>query len=446
MNQVVHAISRLNPGALASLLLIFAGLILYGANSAAGAALLSMVLLALLVLACANRSSQALSAFARANWLSILAFGVFLAVAFGASLVHWRPQVGDLPASTRWGGPTMALSPYRSIEGIAALFGPAAAFMLGSLFSAEREQRDWIGRWVALLTLLYCAYALWLFFAAQSAGRLDAGISSANGAADVFIILALTAAAIVVRGARGHLSGAARRTTDGPRTPALLRTPFALGALILSFTCLLLTASRAGLVAGAIGVLVFASAIGAQMMKGQGGRRGMLAIPVLVMAAALAVLFWRGGDDVLERFALADQDLAIRRQIALAHWPFFSESPVFGQGLGAYYELNTLAAHPENWTALRPAGSVHNIYIQALEETGLVGLGLLGLMLATPLERAMRRGFGPHSGAEYAAAAFAGAIVLFAHGFTDFGLQTPAIAALFAFVLGAFAPPYRKRA
>ncbi len=93
-------------------------------------------------------------------------------------------------------------------------------------------------------------------------------------------------------------------------------------------------------------------------------------------------------------------------------------------------------ATPQNWNAIGNIGSAHNIYVQALEETGVVGFALLGALVAFLLARGFRHvQDGRKRGQTWSAAVLASAVILLGHGWVDFGLQTPAIGALLAFCL-----------
>jgi hypothetical protein len=58
-------------------------------------------------------------------------------------------------------------------------------------------------------------------------------------------------------------------------------------------------------------------------------------------------------------------------------------------------------------------------------------------MLAPLMARALRRLARGEGGVEWAAAALAMSALLLLHGLVDFALQVPAIAAFYAFMLGA---------
>lgn len=442
MHALLRRLKDVNAPALAVLIVLFLALLLNGANSAAGAALLSITTLAALAVAAALAPRRALQGLVVANWVSITAALTFLVLALLSTLpgLGWPERTHTLWTMLGDGAWPASISPYRTLEGAVAVMSVFASYALGALAAPDSKSRDWAGRWLVGFAIAYAFAGLYLFFANAGArgARLDVGVTSANAAAALFGVFSVIAAALLVRAGRGRLGGDVETPLpSGWRWAGFaFKAPMSFAAMLLLFACLLLTASRGGLVATLAGFLLFAAAIATQSLKNASARGGVLLAPIAIFAAAFALLFARGGEDVMQRFALAAEDLEVRRALADAHWGFVMERPMLGHGLNTYHELNALAATPENWRALRAPGSTHNIFIQVLEETGVIGLGLWALMLATPLFRAISRIAGRRSGAEWAAAAFAATALLLLHGVVDFTLQVPAIAALYAFILG----------
>jgi len=438
MQTLLNRLKDINAGAFIVMSILLLALLLNGANSAASAAFLSLALLVLLLATLFMTSTSRLWRTLRANAISVLAAFAFIALALATAFV--TPQAMQAPplwSMIDGGDAPLSLSPYRTLEGVAAFCAPLSAFLLGALYAPDRGARDWVGRWAIGLGALYSFAGLYLFYAVGGNPRLDVEVGSANAAAALFGTLMVIAATLIARGARGRLG----ETNHGPAHWSLARpvlsAPFSFAVLLALFACLLLTASRGGLVATSVALIIFLSALWAQSVT-RGGARGAVALaPIGLLIAILAVLFVRGGDDVLARFALAGDDWEVRQVLADAHYAQFLERPLIGHGLNTYHELNTLAITPDNWRMLASPGSAHNIFIQVLEETGVVGLILWVLMLAPILVRALARLVRGEGGVEWAAAALAMSALLLLHGIVDFALQVPAIAAFYAFMLGA---------
>lgn len=444
--------------ALMAIAVIGCGMLLGGMDTAALSGLFSAALAGLLALALALTPAARLIAIARMHAATIGAFLLFAVWAlFTAQLVpvsgapNWLRGLFH-PLWAAFDGPQAAisLSPYRTLEGLASFAGPAAAFVIGALCAEERTDRDFIGR---LMTGAALALGFWCLFLLASGGatnnnRLMAPFGSSNAAATAFGLFVMVASALVLRASRERLSEPRRRSASGPGWLRVIQAaPLSTVALGLMLGCAVLTGSRAGLAALA-GALVFLFAL--TRAGAQGGRGGGAQGPAAMIAAVAAVLLLVGGDFLASRFGTFGVDAEGRRMIIETHWNAFTDRPFIGHGLNTFHELNAHYATVENWPALRDIGAAHNIFVQALEETGLVGAVFFFLMLAPPLARALQIAVEDRSGAEWAAAIFAGAAFVFAHGLVDFGLQVPATAALFAFALGAFSSahidPRPKRA
>lgn len=446
MAGIVRRIFGMNLGALATVSVIFAGLALQGADAPARAALLSAALIVLLLAAVITVSPETLARVAASHWISGVAALVFIAWALATTLPLTSADAArlahPLADAFGWRPPSVSIAPHSTLEGLVALLAPFAAFALGALTSADRASRDWSGRWLTLATIAFSIYALQVYFAyqAEADGRLDARVLSPNAAAALFGALALFACALIVRAGDGRLDASPSALLPHRMSWAagFIRAPLSSVALIFAISCALLTASRGGLFAAAIGFLAFFAILALRRFGPSGSSRGVLFAPVLGLIAMGAWLFTRGSGPLVDRLMNTAGAVESRTELIEPHWQAFLARPVLGNGLNTYHELNAMAATPENWASLSYAGAAHNIYVQALEEVGIIGVALMTLMLAPPILRALRRALFGSSGVEWGAAAFGVSALFLLHGAVDFELQIPAIAALYAFTLGAF--------
>jgi O-antigen ligase len=162
---------------------------------------------------------------------------------------------------------------------------------------------------------------------------------------------------------------------------------------------------------------------------------------VIVSLAALAVGFslWIGIGTVLYRFQQMDQSSYLHTSERSTIWNdtlhLLRENPVLGTGLGTFGE------------ALRPYQTqlvnlyidhAHNDYLEFASETGIVGFALLFLPIFYLLGRMIIAFLKDHR--RYRSAVLLGcigsALGLLIHSLTDFNLQVPANALIFAVVLG----------
>lgn len=450
MNRLLETLARINVAALACVMVILAGLLAGGANGAPSAALLSAALLCALVPVVLFSPRERVARTLRDNAVTLLAAAAFMALALASAfaipawataplrLLGLNAEHLSHPAWRAFGlapgAPSIA--PFRTIDGLAACAGPAAAFLLGALCAPpDRQSREWAARWIVAMALVFGATAIVYFFAhAAQQQRLDVRLGSANAAATLFAIFNLTALTLLIR--------AAQRKPADDWPPALrwasflAKAPWSLLAIILATACLLLTASRGGMAAWLFGLAALAIAFFARQPKSQAARARLFLPPMLATGIIAAVLFAQGGALLMARLQTSGEDG--RAALSQAHWQAFQQRPMIGHGLNTFHEINKAIATPQNWQELQPAGSAHNIYLQALEETGLIGLALWALMLGPLLARAGARIVRNQPGADWASAALAVSIVVLLHGAVDFGLQVPAIGALYAFIMGAF--------
>jgi O-antigen ligase len=305
----------------------------------------------------------------------------------------------------------------------------------------RRSDKDFIARLISVFTLAFALLACVGYLGALTGARvrLDAGLPSPNVAADAFAILALLNASTALRGVRGKRIVSARAASSGGGSEtSLADTALPLVAFVAAVTALLLTASRAGIAFTMAGLFLFAGLSLIGLLRDR--RRSRAAgLGLAVLGLATLALVYTGADFALLRSSHLDTDALARRVVADAHWQLALERPIFGHGLNSFHELNAYATTPENWWALHDMGAAHNIYIQAFEETGAVGLALWVLMIAPIGLRALWSAVNARSGAEWSAGALCALVVCLLHGSVDFGLQVWSVAALLAFLLGGFA-------
>jgi O-antigen ligase len=214
---------------------------------------------------------------------------------------------------------------------------------------------------------------------------------------------------------------------------------------IIPIGALILASSRGGIVSFAfeIGVLVLL----ARTRRGP-ERPRVIAIGAVALAA-IALIAWLGAGSAIERFSktrAGDVTLTRRASMFRGAEHIFFDHPIKGAGLGT-----TVSVYPRYETIYDGliVDHVHNDYIEALAETGLLG-GLCGLAFFCLLYRESRKSFSAEQG-HFSRALHAGAIAgvcgLLLHSWVDFNLHIPSNALLF--LLQAFlatSPPLPSEA
>jgi O-antigen ligase len=214
---------------------------------------------------------------------------------------------------------------------------------------------------------------------------------------------------------------------------------------IIPISALILASSRGGIVSFAfeIGVLVLL----ARTRRGPEGPR-VIAIGAVALTA-VALIAWLGAGSAIDRFSktrTGDVTLTRRASMFRGAEHIFFDHPFKGAGLGTI-----VSVYPRYETIYDGliVDHVHNDYIEALAETGLLG-GLCGLAFFFLLYREARKSFSAEQG-HFSRALHAGAIAavcgLLLHSWVDFNLHIPSNALLF--LLQAFlatSPPLPSEA
>jgi O-antigen ligase len=208
-------------------------------------------------------------------------------------------------------------------------------------------------------------------------------------------------------------------------TDPVLRT-LSRWCLALSGMALLLTQSRGGLLAFVSIVLVYAG-LRARDRKTRARRIALVLVVCLVVAAVAGLFFQRLGE-------IDDFTTVSRLAIWGGAFTVFTRSPMSGIGFGNLRGLmGGLLNLPNGWT-----GDAHNLYLELLVETGVMGFlifsALIILALRTALKQ-MRRTESDFS-KKIAIAVFAAICGVLVHGIVDYLFHTtPQVAALFFLLL-----------
>jgi len=305
--------------------------------------------------------------------------------------------------------------------GLACLFN--AAWIVGA---SETRRRTLIW-WMLLALSAYAALAVLNHVTLRPGRRLTATLLSPNSAATLMGVGLVFAVAFFSHGLQ--------RSRGGARLDRLsLDTSLALGAAVVFAVALALTASRAGLLSTVVALSVLLT----WQVLIQGRKLG--AVAILGGAAAMLLVIgvaMRSADLTAARLENLEADIVVRKAIFDAHWQAFLGSPWFGFGLGSFPVVNQLIVTSENLNILYEVRATHNLYLQWLEEAGIVGAVLMAAWALFALWRATREGLRPGAAGALARATVASAILVLLHGLSDFAVQVPALQALFVVGLGA---------
>lgn len=260
------------------------------------------------------------------------------------------------------------------------------------------------GRWaaprpgLAPAVILIVSFCLWST-ATTGAGAGSGPLGYANANAALGILLAAIAGLVAL-------------SQTGVRRIALILT--ALGALALP----VFGSSKAGV---AVSLLVAIAGFITLPPRPPSAVWPLALGPTTVLAAAASV-GWTATHPQLPSLAEAAID-PVRHRLWRDAYALWLQSPLTGSGPGSFAQFSPLAADPDTAT-------VHSSLLQVAAETGMIGVGLFGLLIATGFVLAAR------SSRPAAWLATAAWTALAIHSFADHLLEFPAVAFTAGIVLG----------
>ncbi len=206
--------------------------------------------------------------------------------------------------------------------------------------------------------------------------------------------------------------------------------------VVVVFLGVVFSKSRMGVAAALVGVMVVMAIALLQV-----GRRSGLAVALLVLALPAVYGTWIGLAPVLERFELLGRPGALE-QDRLPIWrdtlALIRDYPVLGTGLGTY---RWASLHYQTQWFEFVFDHAHNDYLEFAADIGIPATVLLfGSLWVLVVNVARRALVLERTKEKILAAGCAGALAaLLTHSLTDFNLQIPANALIFAWIAGTAA-------
>jgi O-antigen ligase len=420
------------PGALSAVILCFSGLAVFGADRAE-LALIFDTLWGITILVALWRRPVRFNLF-QVRTLPVLA-GLFVAL-LAWVLVSLTPLMPSPPGNAwSWvGGGAGTIDKAMTLVELTKLIGLAAAFSAGVVLADTDRRAELTLRFLCTAGALFAVFSLLQHVVTPTRvlgaaklmfqDRLTGPFLSANVAAGFFGSLAVLNLATLEAGPQVHAS----------RTAGDVRFILRYGALVLIFACLVLTASRMGAIAVMGGLIV---SFGLSFWKERDvavslRSRAVVRLVVFGVFLLLAV----AGQLLITRFNQVDNGFSGRNVLFLEHLNAFLASPVTGHGLGSFGAVNDQLVTPENFYELWYIRAAHNVYLQWLEETGVVGALLMFAVIAV-IHWEILKGHNARQSLVWLMRGVLGfSAVLLLQSLGDFTLQTPAIALMWALLLG----------
>jgi O-antigen ligase len=346
---------------------------------------------------------------------------------------------------------TLSLSPYETKLALLRLACYLLVFLLA--FVAQRSRREVLGLATALLGIgvLLAAYGCIQFLIGQQyifeyrrwipAYNATGTFVNRNHFAGLLemIVPFLLAQVLFARWA----AGSSRRSPWVNLIVSPLSSRLLLRIVLLALLCiaLIFSRSRMGLMAGIGGMLVVGAIVFLQKRQ-----RSVLLAMALVLAIPMAYSLWIGISPVVQRFERLTQEGYLETD-RLPVWrdtlTLIGDYPLTGTGLGTYRWTN------QHYQTSRFSGTyehAHNDYLEFASEIGIPAAALLFGSLWVLVIRTARCALSLESVRDRTlAAGCAGAMAaILIHGITDFNLQIPSNALIFAWIAGTAAALVRN--
>ncbi len=322
--------------------------------------------------------------------------------------------------------PSRAALEYLKLAGVFCAF--ALAFRLTMDDEGGRNLLDALivagGLWAAVAIILNILDPNNIYgeHKTAGAGRLQGAFSSPNSAGTLF---AATSVMAFGRLLSRFWSSRARQVFERI-------DPIFLGVWLISLTALVLTMSRMAVVSAAIATLVLAAILCWRRAPMKwllvGTAAGAVVMIGLLVTPMLAIV---------QRVRDLNSDGHVRTVILQEHLKVAMHQFWLGSGFGSFTAVNSSILTSANYPYLAPIGAMHNVYLQWLEEVGIVGLiclVLLNLAVLVPIYGSARRRQTMGSRLWIVLAAY---LVFLIHGLTDYSFQEPALELFTALLLGA---------
>lgn len=343
-----------------------------------------------------------------------------------------------------WGGIFLTAIGFDRLNGVQdeylMLAACIALFSLGDYIARSRIRLKLAFNVFTFFTLLCAGFAFFQYmltpekiFGIQKlhhADRLTGFFISANSAATFFGALSVIL--------QGHLFHLWRKYITHTQSGYIVffksflpKAYIPLITCVMCLSCLILTASRAGIMSTCLimCLLYFWQSPG---LSHKFGNRLILG---LIIGLGLAFIWNLSGHLASVRYqSLLINDNA-RQQMITICWQAFLQKPWWGHGLG-YLDV---AINPllmvDNYTTIMRQNAAHNVLIQWLVQMGVLGSGLMFGLYLYILYRIWRT-YSHNRYRHYIAAILCMSLLLLIHGQVDYGLEIPLILLIHVWFLG----------
>lgn len=355
--------------------------------------------------------------------------------------VSWTPGSWHHPfwAETDARNGAITLDPAATVAALTRLLTYGGIFWLALQVGRDRNRARQGLKAVAILSVLQAAYGLLLYFIGSDTilwfqkwaylGDITGTFVNRN-AFGAYAGLGLLSCLAVAAGTMAEEQGRRRGARDTADLLLNRTAPYLVGLGLLG-TALLLSHSRGAFLATAVAILTLLALFGIGRLLSARIAWGLTAVTLLVGGLAVAV----SGEATFTRLAESTEIQGDRGQLYRLSLDAIAQAPLTGHGYGAFEQSFRLYRD----TGLpRPViyDFAHNIHLEAVMDLGIPGALLLYAAILIPLGLCLKGVITRRRDKQYPALALAAGVLLAGHGLVDFSLQIPAVAVLFAYLLG----------
>lgn len=217
---------------------------------------------------------------------------------------------------------------------------------------------------------------------------------------------------------------------------ALISLPVTCSGLLVGFTCLLLTASRAGFFATSLALLVLLVAFlfGKRQPKADTPITGGLSVSVIAAAFLVCVIsIWSLSGTLLEsRMDTLDSDLRGRQIMLTASIEAGKLEPWLGHGLNGVHHATAMTSTASTNTHIITQNASHNLFAQWFMQAGWPGLVGLVILIVWIMQVTL------FSSQDRFVKGFRLSLLslVIAHGLFDYALEIPAVFLFLSLLVG----------
>jgi hypothetical protein len=371
-------------------------------------------------------------------------------------LIQWMPglpfQITDpiwKEAGRRLGEPNLlphiSVNPNATLEGLMHLLAYAGIFWLTFQFTRQSERAWTAVRAITIIGSLYALYGIIIYMTGNGwiliypkwsyPHSLTSTFVNRNSYASFAGLTLLCAVSLFIKHLRPFfaLRHPLRSKIAIIVEQVLAKAVWKTAAILIISTALLLSTSRAGVASTLVGLLcLLAFYLSQQRLK----KLHALTLVVGAITAGM-IVFAASGNHISKRLEVdqIDSNFDVRKRIYNLTWEAIMTSPWKGTGFGtfadvfpAYRDADRLS--PVLWD------KAHNTYLENALELGLPAALLLNLALALLAIRCARGVVVRRRDKLLPALGVGASILVGLHSLVDFSLQIPAVAILYACIMG----------